>query len=103
MSFKLNSALAKKIVSYAVLPFFLASCSDSNKLDVYSCSFIGSALSCNNGCSIDKDLKFSFLVNKSQKTVFQIIYLEGKQDASITFENCNIFNDKNWDCSEFVR
>jgi hypothetical protein len=76
------------------------SCGWQDKLDVYYCDPRYAAESCGGGCTIDKDFKFSFVTNKEEKSVLHISYFEGAQNAR-THKNCIIFDNKNWDCSEF--
>lgn len=54
-------------------------------------------------CEIKKDIEVEYLLNKSQRIVMSKTY---KNDAnkktivgSVTFENCKIFDEDNWDCS----
>lgn len=44
-------------------------------------------------------MKYAFLVNKSEKNVMQKIYFNDEMRGSLLHENCQIFNDSNWDCS----
>ena len=65
------------------------------KLGLRECRF--DANDCNdckkNGIEID------FLLNKKDKTVLKRIYYEGTITSSKVEENCKIFDEKNWDCS----
>lgn len=78
----------------------LSACDSNKKLNVYRCEYKDYADTCNTNCKIAKDFKYSFLVNKDEKSVFQVIYDEGEQSGSRTHKNCTIFSETNWDCSE---
>ncbi len=72
------------------------------KLYVYECPK-NLYSTCNDGCK-KSDLQVSFLINKKDNTVMIKSYYKGSTNSSV-YENCKIFNDKNWDCSstlEFV-
>ena len=44
-------------------------------------------------------MKYSFLVNKDDKTVMHKTYIKSEMMGSYLYENCKIFDKKNWDCS----
>jgi hypothetical protein len=80
----------------------MCSCSkQQEKLNVYYCDMTDNAFACQEGCTIDREMKYSFHVNKEDKSVLQIVYSDGVQIGSITHKNCTIFSNENWDCSEF--
>lgn len=91
-------SLAALILLIAPLP----SCGKQEKMNVYSCKDKYSADSCKEGCELDKGMKFSFQVSKEERSVFQIVYLDGEQSGSITHKNCTIFSKESWDCSEEI-
>ncbi len=91
--------LIVKFLSISLLILFFASCS-RNELVFYSCPSKEDAKTCNKKCEVDKSVKYSFLINKEDKSVFQIVYWDGEQRGTHTHKNCKIFNDLNWDCSE---
>jgi len=66
------------------------------KLYIYECPKNKYA-TCNDGCK-KSDLQVSFLLNKKENTVLLKSYFKGNTNSTI-FDNCKIFNDKNWDCS----
>ncbi len=76
------------------------SCGKNKQLDVYSCDPPITANACNDLCVLEKNMKYSFLVNKEEKSVLQVVFWEGKQEGSLIHKNCTIFDEKNWDCSE---
>ena len=78
----------------------IISCDYSEKLNTYTCSSGDAAKTCGKGCSFDREMKFSFLTNLQDKSVFQIRYWEGEKFSATTHKNCIIFNSKNWDCSK---
>jgi hypothetical protein len=46
-------------------------------------------------------MQFSFVVSKEERSVLQIVFWDEKQSGSITHKNCTVFDNLNWDCSEF--
>lgn len=79
---------------------FVISCGKHEKLNVYYCKRNFDAQSCNDKCKIDKGNQFSFLVNKEERSVLQVIYWDGVQEGSRVHKNCTIFDGDNWDCSK---
>jgi len=66
------------------------------KLTVYDCKK-NQYSTCKDGC--DKTgSQFEFLINKKDNTVMLKSHHKGNITSRV-FENCKIFNDKNWDCS----
>lgn len=64
-------------------------------------------------CTTDRDIckplesgtEMEFLIDRSSKSVSQITYyrsgsLANMPPSSLTYENCKIFDEKNWDCTE---
>jgi len=92
--------MVRKLTYLMSIALTLISCGNNEKLAVYTCDPSYAAESCNNGCVLEKDFKYSFLINKEEKSVLHISYFEGDQGA-LTHKNCTIFDNKNWDCSEF--
>ena len=96
----LKNSLCDKLLLVLTSVLVLSACDSNNKLSVYRCDYKDYADTCNAHCKVEKDFKYSFLVNNKEKSVFQVIYDEGEQSGSITHKNCTIFSEKNWDCSE---
>lgn len=72
----------------------------NKKLTSYSCKYPEDILSCDKNCVKDSSLTMDFLTNKEDKAVMVRGYDNGKIFHNATFKNCNIFDSKNWDCSE---
>ncbi len=79
---------------------FLNSCGKDEKLNVYYCNGNYDAQSCNVNCEIEKGTKYSFLVNREERSVLQVIYWNDAQENSRVIKNCMIFENDSWDCSE---
>jgi hypothetical protein len=90
-----------KVVGLIILVLPLFSCSKNGKLSVYSCPNQFNAIGCDMGCNLEKDMQFSFVVSKEERSVLQIVFWDEKQSGSITHKNCTVFDNLNWDCSEF--
>ena len=102
-----------------IFAILLASCSKSDELllTAYQCErkeflFIKEELlNCSGSCKKiiideedDKNKKFStvtfgFTVDKEGSKVLQKIYKNKEIVESVVFDNCKIFDKKNWDCS----
>lgn len=68
------------------------------KLTIYRCpsEAVGS---CDSSCKKDSPpMEMEFKVSKPNKAVQTIVFRDGKQVGAIVFENCIIFDDKNWTC-----
>ena len=91
----------KQIFLFSILSlcFSLISCTRNERLDAYECSSAFAANSCANECKKIPDYQYEFMVNKSNNTILQIYYYQGKQAQSSTSKSCTIFDEKNWDCS----
>jgi len=89
-----------RIVLIALQILLLSSCGKTEKLAVYSCANQYDADECNKGCDLEKDMKYSFLVSKEEKSVLKITYWNDKQSGSIISKNCTVIENLNWDCSE---
>jgi hypothetical protein len=79
---------------------FVISCGKHEKLNVYYCKINFDAQSCNDKCEIDKGNHLSFLVNREERSVLQVVYWDGVQEGSIVHKNCTIFENDSWDCSD---
>lgn len=101
MYIKLSRLLDFKSIAYIFLPLLIVSCSDNRKQNVYVCNYLDAAYSCDKECVVEKDWKYSFLVNKSQKSVLHVSYIDGEQTMSVIHKECTIFDEKNWDCSDY--
>jgi hypothetical protein len=77
----------------------LISCSRNEQLVQYDCKDWSSAESCGSGCVAKPTYKYSFLVNKEERSVLLVGYVDGKQAVSGVYKDCVIFNDRHWDCS----
>ena len=86
-------------LSVGLLMPLVSSCSRVNKLDIFSCEYLHAARSCDSSCVLQKDMKQSIVVNASEKSVMQIVFFEGRQTGAITYKDCIVFNERNWDCS----
>ncbi len=83
-----------------MLSLIFISCSDQEKLKVYTCEVANNANRCSDGCVlVENNMRYSFLVNKEEKSVLQVVYYKGEQRGAITHKNCTIFSNKNWDCA----
>jgi hypothetical protein len=69
------------------------------KLSFYECNNQIEMTSCSSKCKKDSEIKFEFLVDKKNSRVMNKSYLNAKLTDSFLYENCKIFNDKNWDCT----
>ena len=90
-----------KVIALTLLASLLLSCSKNQKLSVFSCPNQFDATQCDKGCKLERDMKFSFVVSKEERSVLQIVFWDEKQSGSITHKNCTVFDNLNWDCSEF--
>ena len=75
-------------------------CDLQNSKQIYRCEEKGSSANTCEDCKLDKEFKFQFIVSKESNSVMQIVFIDDLQTGSITYKNCTIFNDKNWDCSD---
>ncbi|MCF8194593.1 MAG: hypothetical protein K9J38_01210 [Polynucleobacter sp.] len=66
-----------------------------NKISLYTCPK-NQYVKCND-CK-KNGMKIDFLLNKNDKTIMARVYFEGNSQ-SVIYENCKIFDEKNWDCS----
>lgn len=89
-----------RLVIIMIYPLFLISCAKDEKLNVYFCNRNYDAQSCSVDCEIEKGNKYSFLVNREERSVLQVVYWDGVQEGSIVHKNCTIFENDSWDCSE---
>jgi len=87
-----------KFINLCILVCILSACGEK-KLTLYQCTSKGFAESCTKTCEKNEKMKYTFLINKSEKNVMQKIYFNDEMAGSILHENCKIFNDSNWDCS----
>ena len=69
------------------------------KLDLYKCSSTVAANACDGGCQKMNEAKVKFKVDIKQKAVLASYYQNGNQVSSSIFDDCKIFNDQNWVCS----
>lgn len=76
------------------------SCTKDEKLNVYYCNRNFDAQSCSVECEIEKGNKYSFLVNREERSVLQVVYWNDVQEGSRVHKNCTIFENDSWDCSE---
>jgi hypothetical protein len=90
----------QKLMFICVSVLALTSCDSNKKLDVYTCADSSDTVGCSSNCKKEKDFKYSFLVNASEKSVFQVAYDEGEQAATLLHKGCTIFSNSDWDCSE---
>lgn len=81
------------------LGLFLVACDSQNLMSIYRCEEHASAHSCEN-CTIDKKFKLQFIVNSENSSIMEIVFYDGLQTGSITYKECTIFNNNNWDCSD---
>jgi hypothetical protein len=87
-----------KCIGISTLAITLLSCGKNDKLTLFSCENRFQAKSCNEACVVEKDFQVSFMINKEEKSVLEVMYFQGNQSSS-THKNCTIFDSKNWDCS----
>ena len=78
---------------------FISSCGEK-KYTNFSCKYKEDANACSDSCVGDDDYKFSFMINKENRSVMIKYYEKDKIYRSSLLENCKIFDEKNWDCSE---
>lgn len=95
----------KKIAIFALLSILFITAlfiSFTQKLTQYKCKDSSSATHCF-GCEVSKHgEKVDFLVNKNNQTVMQRTFVKIRGEAIVTsdlYDNCKIFDAKNWDCS----
>lgn len=68
------------------------------KLTSYTCKNESDAYSCSNTCK-KEEMQYSFLVEKGNRQILQKYYIEGKLVGSTIVDECNIFDNKNWECT----
>lgn len=85
-------------------PLFLllyAADSRASQLRILSCKNITAIESCSKNCSfVPEKITVEFIVNKEKNIVMRKTFVDGDFKNSLTFQNCRIFDEKNWDCSE---
>jgi hypothetical protein len=89
-----------RVIIIILLFISLISCGKQEKLSVYSCNENYNAQACNVGCQKEKGMHLSFLVNREERSVLQVVYWDGVQEGSIVHKNCTIFENDSWDCSD---
>jgi hypothetical protein len=91
------------IIKTCFLVFFvsvLSSCRTNDKIQTYSCPSKFDANQCSDGCIKEKGGEYSFLVNTSERSVLNVVYMDGEQLGALTYKDCVIFDKLNWDCSK---
>ena len=68
-------------------------------LDVYDCKYEEAVSACGQFCESRQGSKKKFRINKEERAVLHVSYLNGKQSSSDTMRKCIIFDEQNWDCS----
>jgi len=89
-----------RVIIIILLFISLISCGKQEKLSVYSCNENYNAQACNVGCQKEKGMHLSFLVNREERSVLQVVYWNGVQEGSVVHKSCTIFDGDNWDCSK---
>jgi hypothetical protein len=64
----------------------------------YKCTDQYSAMTCDNSCKIESDMKYQIEVNENKNLVLRTVFYKGKQVDSNLLENCKVINEKNWLC-----
>ena len=90
-----------KALIAATLGFFLLASNAAEKsLTVYDCQGEWDVSSCGGSCKPRHSrAQTKFKVNKEERAVLEVAYVDGRQTKSTTLQNCVIFDDKNWDCT----
>ena len=88
------------ILSISSLVLFVHE-SNASQLRYLSCKNIASIESCSRNCSISTEkITVDFIVNKEKSIVMRKTFVDDDFKHSFTLQNCRIFDEKNWDCSE---
>jgi hypothetical protein len=74
--------------------------SASNLLQGYECKSAEDALHCNNKCS-KANYKLEFKVNERANKIIRFSLVDKNLTQSVSFENCNVVDDRNWVCEEY--
>jgi hypothetical protein len=85
-----------------ILCFFTTSAQTGwfdNKLDTYSCPTEKDRNSCNSSCN-KTNLKIEFKIQKNEGKVMGIGYIDNKVTGTQIYDDCTIFDSKNWSCGE---
>lgn len=88
----------KLIFFIILLTLFLNGCDNSQVL--YHCPDEYSSQSCSNECKKVENTKYEFILNKEKSNVMLKVYYKDKFQMSFIFDNCQFFDEKNWDCSD---
>lgn len=87
---------------FLVVGIFLSGCGPK-KYTLHECEAPNTASSCSSTCSVSKEkLQFEFLPDKGLSKIMVSVYTDGNYTRSYTYENCTIFDAKNWVCTENV-
>jgi hypothetical protein len=89
----------RHLISFCLIMF--VSNSHAWQLKMSSCKNFSDIESCSKNCVVEKEkLTVSFIVDKEKNIVMRKVFANGNFQTSLTLQNCRIFDDKNWDCSE---
>ena len=95
------------IMKKSLLIIFIFTTSNSygswfnNKLQQYTCKSYSDSQNCSN-CEIEKNNFLEFKVDKNSSRVFFTAYEGNKVYVSGVNDNCKIFDEKNWSCTNEI-
>jgi hypothetical protein len=85
----------------ALLLLMFAVDSKASQLQYLSCKNITAIESCSRNCfTVTEKISIDFIINKEKNIVMRKTFVDGDFKTSLTLQNCRIFDEKNWDCSE---
>lgn len=70
-----------------------------NKLDTYDCPTANDRNSCSSSCS-KTNVKIEFKIQKNEGKVMGIGYVNNQVTGTRIYDDCTIFDSKNWSCGD---
>jgi hypothetical protein len=88
------------LILITLISRFLYGCGEK-KYTVYTCPTAGDSEKCSDNCKSNSklSLQYSFISDEKSKSIMMVAYND-VQLGSVLKENCKIFSNKTWDCSE---
>lgn len=93
-------SMSRKIKKIICLTLLLITYAEAKTSIAYDCPYLAAALTCDSRCKPTLfPYSYTFKINKDDKSVMEIGYLDGIINSTNTLKNCTIFDPLSWDCS----